>query len=220
VFDTIAVCLPTVRQRADVLAETLAQWTRLGVTPLVAMQPEDWPLNRSSQRRTAERPLRQALDERPDASHLLFCEDDIDLAPELPSWLPAIVWSGAPVTLFLPLLRHYPADIRKQVQRGQLLTEGLAPVQNLQDWWGTQAVVLPRALVEAVLCWESGRVGWDAQLQDYLVAHGVTLYVTVPNLVQQRGVPPIVAESTADGAHRSQTFGLPSARDASSPGRP
>jgi hypothetical protein len=220
VFDDVVVCLPTVPSRAAVLAETLAQWARLGVTPLVETQPADWPLGGPSQRRNAERALRRALDERPDVSHVLFTEDDVDLAPDLPAWLPAMRWLDAPVTLFVPLLRHYPPAIRRQIQRGQPLTEGLVPNEHLDGWWGTQAVLLPRRLVEDVLCWESGRHGWDAHLQHYLETHGLTLYVTVPNLVQQRPVRTLMTESADGGQHRSQTFGLPSTGGAISPPEP
>ena len=68
--------------------------------------------------------------------------------------------------------------------------------------------MLPRALIEAVLCWESGETGWDIQLQNYLTAHGIPIYVTVPNLVQHRGLP--TTASPARGHERSVTFGQPS----------
>jgi hypothetical protein len=219
-FRDIVVCLPSVPARAEVLAQTLAQWARFGVEPLVALQPVDWPLGGPSQRRTAERALRRALDERPDASHVLFTEDDVDLAPDLPNWLPAMRWLDAPVTLFVPTLRHYPPAIRRQIQRGWPLTEGLVPNEHLDGWWGTQAVLLPRQLVEAVLCWESGRYGWDAHLQYYLETHGLTLYVTVPNLVQQRAVRTLMTDNPTAGQHRSQTFGRPSTGSAISPPEP
>ena len=217
VFDDIVICLPTVPRRADVLAETLAQWRAFGVTPVVEQQPDDWPLGGASQRRTAERALRRALDERPGASPVLFTEDDLDLAPELPTGLPALVWQDAPVTLFLQGLRHYPPRIRRQIAAGETVEEGLVPVQILPDWWGSQAIVLSRALAEAVLCWESGRTAWDIQLQDYLIAHGLALYVTVPNLVQQRAVPTVMSEAADAGQHRSASFGLPSTGGAISP---
>jgi hypothetical protein len=219
-FRDIVVCLPTVPSRAAVLAETLAQWARFGVTPLVETQPAEWPLSGPSQRRNAERALRRALDARPAATHVLFTEDDVDLAPDLPNWLPALCWLDAPVTLFVPLLRHYPPALRRQVQRGEPLTEGVFPVAHQAEWWGTQAVVLPRELVEAVLCWESGRNGWDAHLSAYLKAHQLPLAVTVPNLVQQRAVRTLMTESEDGGQHRSQTFGQPHTGSAISPPAP
>src|SRR6476619_7604274 len=100
-FDDIVVCLPTVRLRAAALAETLAQWRQFGVTPLVETQPDDWPLGGASHRRTTERLLRRALDARPDAAYVLFTEDDVDLSPDLPAWLPALKLLRAPVTLYV-----------------------------------------------------------------------------------------------------------------------
>jgi hypothetical protein len=220
VFDNIVVCLPTVPERAAVLAETLRQWGSFGVAPVVELQPADWPLSGASHRRTSERALRRALDERPAASHVLFCEDDIDLAQELPTWLPAICWLDAPVTLFLALAQHYPGHVRRQLGDGTPVSEGMVALRMVKEWWGTQAVVLPRGLVEAVLCWESGRTGWDMQLQNYLLVQRIPLYVTVPNLAQQRGVLTVMPTSTDGGAHHSQTFGLPSTRSAISPPAP
>jgi hypothetical protein len=203
--DALVVCLPSVAQRTATLAETLAQWRGLGYEPLVETQPGDWPAGGWSQRRTSERVLRRALDARPDATHLLFTEDDVDLAPELALWLPALINVGAPVTLYASGVRHYPRSVVERLHAGAPLPEGIVPVRALADWYGTLGVVLPREVVEEVLCWESGQPGWDTQLQHFLRATGQTLYMTVPNLVQHRGVPTVA--SPVGGIGRSATFG-------------
>jgi hypothetical protein len=205
-FDDIVVCLPTVRLRAAVLAETLAQWARHGVTPLVEIQPDDWPVGGASQRRTAEVALRRALDTRPDATHVLYTEDDIDLASDIAGWLPALRALDAAATLYVTGDIHYPLAIRQQLFGGQPLDTGIYALERLERWYGTLAVLLPRDLAEAVLCWESGVHGWDLQLQHFLAAHALPLYVTVPNLVQHRGVPTVA--SPAGGHERSATFGV------------
>jgi hypothetical protein len=208
--------MPTVAQRAGELALTLAQWARWGVTPLVVTQPEDWPLNQASQRRNAERALRAALDTRPAATHVLFCEDDVDLAPDVPTWLPALMRLDGPTTFFLVGNFYYPPHIQQQIAERAPLDECVVIVPRLHHWWGTQAVLLARELVEELLCWESGRTGWDIHLQHYLRAHDVPLYATVPNLAQQRDVRTVM--SVLGSHHRSLTFGRPTNGAGTTPG--
>ena len=125
----IVVCLPTVSSRAAALSVTLAQWRRLGVTPLVERQPDDWPLGSAPQRRTAERAVRCALDARPDASHVLFTEDDVDLSLELTTWLPTLLLLDAPVTLFVNGTQYYPAHIQAQINARLPLDEGVVQIR-------------------------------------------------------------------------------------------
>jgi hypothetical protein len=214
-FADVVVCLPSVRARAAALAETLAQWRRFGVTPLVELQPDDWPLGSSSQRRTAERALRRALDARPDAAYVLFTEDDVDLSPDLPTWLPALKQLNAPVTLYVTGHLHYPLRIQRQLRAHAPLEEGIVQIVAQHRWYGTLAVLLPRELVEDVLCWESGATGWDVQLQSFLTARHIRVSVTVPNLAQHRGLP--TSASPGRGHERSLTFGQPHSGGGTSP---
>jgi hypothetical protein len=214
-FDDIVVCLPTVRLRAAALAETLAQWRQFGVTPLVETQPDDWPLGGASHRRTTERLLRRVLDERPDAAYVLFTEDDVDLSPTLPTWLPALKLLRAPVTLYVTGLLHYPMHIQRQLRAHAPLDEGVFQILAQRHWYGSLAVLLPRALAEDVLCWESGETGWDVQLQNFLTAQRIRVYVTVPNLAQHRGLP--TTASPGRGHERSLTFGHPHSGGGTSP---
>jgi ferredoxin len=148
----------------------------------------------------------KALYKRPDATHVLYTEDDIDLASDIVDWLPALRALGAAATLYVTGDIHYPLVIRQQLFGRQPLDTGIVPLERLKRWYGTLAVLLPRDLAEAVLCWESGVHGWDLQLQHFLVAHALPLYVTVPNLVQHRGVPTVA--SPAGGHERSATYGM------------
>lgn len=216
-FRDIVVCLPTVTNRAEVLAQTLAQWRRHDVAPLTQLQPADWPVGGASQRRNAEGALRRALDARPDASHVLYTEDDIDLAPDIADWLPDLCALDAPATFYVTGDIHYPRHIRGQLYARRPVSAGIIPLERLDRWYGTLAVLLPRELVEAVLCWESGELGWDTQLQRFLLAHRIPLYLTVPNLVQHRGVPTVA--SPAGGRERSVTFGAPIKRELVETGR-
>jgi hypothetical protein len=204
-----------VRSRAGALAETLAQWRQFGVTPLVETQPDDWPLGGASQRRNAERALRRALDTRPHAAYVLFTEDDVDLSPALPTWLPALKLLRAPVTLYVTGHLHYSMHIQRQLRAHAPLEEGIFQIVAQHRWFGTLAVLLPRELVEDVLCWESGATGWDVQLQNFLTAQRIRVYVTVPNLAQHRGLP--TSASPGRGHERSLTFGQPHTGGGTSP---
>jgi hypothetical protein len=206
VFDDIAVCIPTVRSRAEVLEETLAEWRRFDVTPLVQLQPDDWPQNGPSQRRNADCTLRRALDERPDASHVLFCEDDVLLAPELEVWIPALTYLGAPSTLFLSGWRNYPRSFSSGTAGA--VPERLMRVRRMPVWWGTLAILLPRSIAEDVLRWESDLKGWDVHLGAFLRRHAVPLFAPVPNLVQHRGI--VSSLHPEKRIERSATFGRPS----------
>lgn len=215
VFDDVAVYIPSVRPRAAVLEATLAEWRRFGVEPTVQLQPDDWPLSGPSQRRNAERTLRRALDERPDATHILVSEDDILLAPELEVWIPALKQLHAPSTLYLTGLSLYPQSIRLACREGLAIPECIVRIRHIALWWGTLAMLLPRAIAEDSLRWKSQLHGWDIHLQDFFRRRAIPLYAATPNPVQHRGVPTSIPANS--GAERSATFGRPSDRGGISP---
>jgi len=214
-FDDVVVCTPSVRSRADVLALTLAEWQRFGVEPLVHRQPDDWPLTDVSARRNAEATLRVALATAPAARYMLFAEDDILLAPELEQWMHALKTLQAPATLYLNGRLHYPRRWHRQFDGRQPAPEGILRVRLLAGWYGTLAVLLPRWVAEAVLCWSSDWYGWDIHLREFLRRHGLPLYAVNPNPVQHRGVP--TTHRPDAGTERSSTFGLPDDRRGISP---
>jgi hypothetical protein len=71
------------------------------------------------------------------------------------------------------------------------LPERIVRLRELRNWWGSQAILLPRAIAEAVSRWESSYHGWDVHLKYFLLTEGVPLYVPVPNPVQHRHGPSV-----------------------------
>ncbi len=215
-FADIAICTPTVAQRAAVLALTLAEWRRFGVEPFVHVQPADWRMSTKSARRTGDETLRLVLAQRPEARFILYAEDDLLLSDDLPNWLHALKMLGAPATLYLSGKHHYPNPYRPADSRAAAIAEGVFEVQRFADWYGTLAVLLPRWLAVAVLGWPSPYHGWDTNLQEFLAAHGIPLYGVCPNPVQHRGAP--TTHRPGAGWERSSTYRLASDRGGISPG--
>lgn len=204
---TIVVAIPTVPiRRAAPLAATLAQWRALGAEPVVHRQDPSWPIGHQSNRRSFDLLLRAVVDTRPDATHVLLSEDDIDLHPDLPRVLPTLL-DYAIVTLTLSGTSHYPKRIRDRIHNGQPLPRTVVPITGQATWWGSQGMLLPRDTVQQVLQWQSDKVGWDMHLLDWAQHHRVPIHVAVPNLVQHRGIPSLVSER--GGIGRSATYGWP-----------
>lgn len=214
-FADVAVGIPTVRSRAEALAATVAEWRRFGVTPLVQLQPDDWPHTGESARRNGDALLARVLDECRDARYILYCEDDVLLSPELPYWIPACKHLNAPVTLVLDGERHYPSPLRSRLRSHNPLPERIFLVHKLHEWWGSQCVWLPREIAEQVRDWPSRFYCWDVHLQQFLLQHGVPLYSVFPNLAQHRDV----VSSLHPDRHvlHSRSFGLAGDGSAISP---
>jgi hypothetical protein len=204
VFDDVVVCIPTVASRASVLAETLEEWSRFGVEPLVQLQPDEWTVGHFH-RRNSDRTFERALTEYPGAEFILFSEDDILLSPDLEVWIPALL--GAPVTLFLDGWEHYPRQVRRRCRAGRVAPEGIVRVHRPGIWHGSLAILLPRRIAQASLDWSSDLQGWDIHFQAFILRHRIPLYAPVPNLVQHRGVP--TTHRPDAGGESSATFGLP-----------
>ncbi|RIK39625.1 MAG: hypothetical protein DCC58_14970 [Chloroflexi bacterium] len=207
-FDAVAIGVYSVPGREQTLRETLGEWRQFGIEPLVQVQPADWPRTEKSAFVNAETMLRRLLDEYPQASHLIFSEDDVQVAPELEVWLPGLLWLGAPVTLFLVGWQHYPQQLQ-QANRETVLPERIVRVRRMHWFWGSQALLLPRGLVEELLTWRSGRLGWDLHFAAYLRRHAIPLIAPVPNLVQHRGQVSTLHPDREEFPY-STTFGLPS----------
>jgi hypothetical protein len=208
VFDAVVVVIPTVAQRADVLQAMLADWARFGVTPIVQLQPADWPLTGDSQRRNADIAIRRAVEERPDARYVLYCEDDILLGPQLELWMPALMNLHAPVTLFLTSHYYLPPALRHRMEKPWAVPERIVRVRGLRNWWGSQAVLMPRDFVDDLLRWESSYACWDIHFKEFLVRHGIPMYAPIPNPVQHRDIVTSIPTNVA--IPRSPTYGRPS----------
>lgn len=202
-MNDIAVCIPTVRERADELRETIRQWRALGIDPLVELQDDGQIRHASSQYHTANRAVLRALDR--GTSHVLLAEDDVDLHPWIERVLPTLLEYPL-VTLYLPVKSCYPRTTRAAIDgagdRGVL--PRVEPVVSRSMWYGGQGMLMSRDLAEAVARHEPLQFGWDAHLREWCIVYRVEALVAIPNLMQQRDCPP--ASTRFGGRHRSPTY--------------
>src|SRR5690606_2748934 len=112
--------------------------------------------------------------------------------------------SSAIVALYAAGLSFYPAEVRRQIQAGQQCRPGLYPVVNRRRWFGSQALVLPRPAVEALVAQPSDDY-FDiriAKLTDWPLA------VYVPNPVQHYGAALGSTWSKYGKPHTSRSYRL------------
>lgn len=204
----VVVVIPTVAGREAALSATLRQLERAGTGALVCHQPDDIPPSATAQRANAERAIAAGLQNRTEATHLLFVEDDIEISPMLEHRLPDLLVLDVPITLFTSARMFYPAWVKRALSSGTPIAPCVVPVRSLSAWFGSQAVLLPRRVAEGVLDWQSDRYCWDIHLKAYLLEHKIPLHVVIPNLVQHQGIRSTVRSR---GGIRSVTFGWPTA---------
>lgn len=199
---TVTVTIPTVPERAALLAETVRQWRARGIDPLVTLQTEA-ERNEARQGGNARRALAAALEQA--ASHILYCEDDVLLAPEVGQRLYGLCALNEAVTLYLASAQRHPARARRWLA-GEDASWGEAaiPITGLPHWFGTQAVLLPREIAAGVAASETSR-GADILIRDWLIAHNRPLLVALPNLVQHQGQRSVT--SARYHPHVSPSFG-------------
>lgn len=201
-MSSVIVTIPTVPERAALLAETVRQWRSLGIDPLVSMQasPGRGELHQGL---NARRALTAALDR--GANYILYCEDDVLLAPTVSQRLYGLCALNEAVTLYLASVQRHPANARRWLA-GEVagFGEAAVPVTGLRHWFGAQAVLLPAGVAVGVAASEQPH-GIDILIRDWLIAHNRPLLVALPNLVQHRGEPS--ATSPRYHRHTSPSFG-------------
>lgn len=200
----ITVVMPTVPERAQVLAETLRQWRELGVADPVVVEQES-PLRHASQQNlTARRAIRAGLERSP--RWVLLTEDDVDLSPCLPSHIPYLLgWGEAVVSLYAPGWTHYSKASELRA-RGGVWDLHIARVMSPRRWYGSLGVLIPARLAAEMLLRPPHRDdGFDVDLGQYVLGTHKPFLVSNPNLVQQRDVRPV--SNPHGGRHRSMTYG-------------
>lgn len=206
----VAVAVPTVTARAAHLAVTLGDLRRVGADPLVHLQDETWPLCHDSNLRHVTVLLDLVLRARPDATHILLWEDDVEPDPQLPELLPALL-DGRVWSLWAAGLRFYPADVKALLRGGlPLPCRRATPAKDLPSWHGSLAVLMPRADAEAIQAWPvTTPPGWDIRLREWLRAHRRQLWLPVPNLAEHRGTVSAVEPRGTSGLARSAAWRTP-----------
>ena len=188
---SVVVVIPTVPARAGHLAETVTQFGRIGLSPLVSVQAADVPGSPQEQGRNARRAIALGLEAGPGG--VLYCEDDVDLSPRLPEALPEMPGWGEMTTLYLfGRSWFWTAGLRREIAAGTLAGAPLRrfAITSQRVWCGAQAIWLPRWLAERVLADpvpdDPRRQGIDTLLKRAVRRDGGVIWSVAPNLVQHR----------------------------------
>lgn len=146
VTTTIISC----EQRHAARALTIPQLEAAGYPPTVFLSP----CNPAGARGNAA-VTRRALNHAKEAGgHLLFCEDDIDLAPDFPTFVSMAASVPDRITyLYIhdtPERMHkiYGLALNRAIQSGKPLARGLYPTVNTVDLMGGQCVFIPKGVLD------------------------------------------------------------------------
>lgn len=195
------IAIITVPERAEVLAATLADLKRVGLTPDI-VQVQDEPPGKAHQRRNVWRALHQALDfanvSRRDAPGVLLLEDDIDFADTFAEWVEYVERQQEAVTLHARgIERHWPADAVATHER--MRVGKLVDMRDVGSWWGSQAIWLPFALVAELVSdprmpvFEYNTGPFDTTLALILKEQHDRMLAVVPGVVLHRGHANVVS---------------------------
>lgn len=193
-FDaTVMVVIPTVPARAAECARTVALWRAQGVTPTVLectrviyWQPPGPVAHGLLGQFVAKTALREGRT-------LVWCEDDVEIDARLVAWLCDLTPTlDQAVTLYVPSYRFLRSETRGL--SAEAWPPRLFPVRSFADWWGSQALVLPPTVCEAIVqrC-PVERNGFDIMVRETLRAMGQRLLVAVPNPVDHRSPPSVTS---------------------------
>lgn len=191
----ICVVMASIQGREEMRAATLAQ---LALDVQVFVRP-DIPLGTANCHAVQCDALEHALvTGRP---FVLFVEDDLLISSLFPAALAVSVAAALPViTFYCAGKQFYPAALQRAVVANERIEPGLYRVCNRRRFFGSQALLMRRDFVEAIL-WD-----WDAGPLDLRVAElsPDTFSAYVPNPVQHLAPPS--AWSRRGKPHHSRSF--------------
>lgn len=184
------------------LPVTLASLNRVGFYPQVTVS-DGTPSSREN-RAVFLRALRAGI-----VDDVLFFEDDVIADGALPGWVEAARSQPDPVTFCLIRPANHSQSIKRLLRTNVRIPRQLLPVENILKWYGTQAIYLPKRLVEAIVNdpdffaphMFKGKVQWtgaDIWLRENIPRLGFTLRVAFPNPVQHRDAPKLVQKPGRD----------------------
>ena len=210
------VSMFTHASRLDARTRTIRAFAAAGC-PVAHVQMQYETPKQARNRMNARAALARAvaLAREVNAVGVLLIEDDVTPTSTLADWLAHLeARESRAVTLYCPhfiTTRTHPPGLRRwAVGNGRPPESRVVTVQNLPQWWGSQALWFPLAVADRVLtdprfqAHERGDGPWDVALRKHLVAHGDTLGMTVPNIIQHQHVRNLIAPRKP--VHRSLAF--------------
>lgn len=182
------------QQRSEAREQTIPQLEAAGLTPKVFLSPcdEEQPAGGRGNAMVSARAIRYALEANQD---LLFCEDDIDLAPDFRRFLDLARTVGRVTYLYLHDVAHYMGkryglSITHAIQRRDPIEAGLYELLENRNLSGAQCVYLPLSFLKAapVHVFEAGSRPIDIWLSSVLHEERIKPLVALPHPVQHRQV--------------------------------
>jgi len=209
----IASVMISCAQREHARAQTIPQLARQGLEPLVFLSPCN-PASHLGNAAVARRALEfAALLNAP----TLFCEDDIDLAPDF-GWFIDHADPQRITFLFMSELTQgrkpnravalYGPDVAEEAFSGRPMRRRFVQARHWNGLWGTQCLLLPRRAVSDLADdLQKPYASFDEHLRAYLERTRQKAMVALPNPVQHRGVR--VAREGPGCGYRSYTYNSP-----------
>lgn len=209
----IATVMISCRQREAARAETLPQLNAAGLEPEVFLSPCDPPGQLENARISREALAWAASTGLP----TLFCEDDIDLAPDFAWYLERADPSRVTFLFMAELTKGwmpnraiglYGPDVAEVALNARPMTRQFVTTRHWNGLWGTQCLLIPAAAVKTLV--EDLRepyTAFDEHLRAYLERSRSPVMVAVPNPVQHRGDR--TARNGAGSGYRSASYHCP-----------
>lgn len=148
----ITTTIISCEQRHEARALTIPQLEAAGYPPTVFLSP----CNPAGARGNAAVTRRALIHAKETGGHLLFCEDDIDLAPDFPLFVQMAAAVPDRITyLYIhdtPERMHkiYGLALNRHIQSKRPLARGLYPTVNTVDLMGGQCVFIPKPVLDRI----------------------------------------------------------------------
>ena len=186
---TLTVIMPTVTERRILRIPTVCQLDACNLTPVIATQPDSWPIGKTSCRQWRAQVLATA--EQYGNAWTLVVEDDVDLDPAITRILPQIMNSRpeGPVSL-RHRLRFAPE------KTGQLV----AAPRKQNDWYGAQAILFSASQARELRHRIEAMSARDQRHFDALLRH-MGILCTPRSFVEHRRLPRLASTGPYVAAH-------------------
>lgn len=202
-------------QRETDRATTIANLARVGITNVAITISPCNPGTPAGTNTAARQAITRGMETHP-RHPILFLEDDLDIAPDFMWHLHEAAAIDAPTYLYLNdtperLARHHGATLAARILDGLPLEPGPRRLLTPAAPYGTQAVLLPTRLLEAIraLTEQPGPTPFDARLARYWRDTNEAIYTSLPHPVQHRNARIGKGPDWPTGDRRSLSYGLP-----------